>query len=78
MMDCKAMTTPMKLNLKLLSDASSDSVDAMLYHQMISVPDEYETRYLLCCEHIEPIFDGSETCSANCYKAYFEVLEGYN
>ena len=32
---CKAMTTPMALNLKLLSVASSDSVDATMYHQMI-------------------------------------------
>ena len=35
MMDCKAMTTPMASNLKLLSDASSEMVDAMIYHQMI-------------------------------------------
>ena len=35
MIDCKAMTTPMASNLKLLSDASSESVDAMMYHQMI-------------------------------------------
>ena len=35
MMDCKAMTTPMASNLKLLSDASSDSVDATMYRQMI-------------------------------------------
>ena len=35
MMDCKAMAKPMSLNLKLLSDASSDLVDAMMYHQMI-------------------------------------------
>ena len=35
MMDCKAMTTPMALNLKLLSDASLESVDAMMYRQMI-------------------------------------------
>ena len=35
MMDCKAMTTPMALNLKLLSDASSYSVDAMMYSQMV-------------------------------------------
>ena len=35
MMDYKAMTTPMALNLKLLSDTSSESVDAMMYHQMI-------------------------------------------
>ena len=35
MMDCKDMTTPMALNLKLLSVASSEMVDAMMYHQMI-------------------------------------------
>ena len=34
-MDCKAMTTPMESNLKLLSDASSESFDATMYHQMI-------------------------------------------
>ena len=33
MMDC--MTTPMASNLKLLSDASLESVDATMYHQMI-------------------------------------------
>ena len=31
MIQCKAMTTPMASNLKLLSDASSESVDAMMY-----------------------------------------------
>ena len=35
MVDCKAMTTPMVSNLKILSDASSESVDATMYHQMI-------------------------------------------
>ena len=35
MMDWKDMATPMALNLKLLSDASSDSIDAMMYRQMI-------------------------------------------
>ena len=34
-MDCKAITTPIASNLKLLSDASSELVDAMMYHQMI-------------------------------------------
>ena len=34
MMECKAMTTPMASNLKLLSVASSDSVDVTMYHQM--------------------------------------------
>ena len=32
-MEC--MTTPMASNLKLLSDASLESIDAMMYHQMI-------------------------------------------
>ena len=32
MMDYKAMATLMESDLKLLSDASSESVDAMMYH----------------------------------------------
>ena len=35
MMDYKAMTTPMEFNLKLLSVASSELVDATMYRQMI-------------------------------------------
>ena len=35
MMDCKAMTTTMALNLNILSDYSLYSVDAMTYHQII-------------------------------------------
>ena len=35
MMDCKAMDTPIALNLKLLRDASSETVDASMYRQMI-------------------------------------------
>ena len=35
MMGCKVMATPMASNLKLLSDASSESVDATMYRQMI-------------------------------------------
>ena len=35
MMDCKAMTTPMASNLKLLSEASLECVDATMYRQMI-------------------------------------------
>ena len=34
-MDGQSITTPMALNLKLLSDASSDTVDATMYRQMI-------------------------------------------
>ena len=42
MMDYKAMTTPMALNLKLLRVASSESVDATMYRQMI-----YSLMYLM-------------------------------
>ena len=35
MMECKAMTTPVASSLNLLSDASSESVDAMMCRQMI-------------------------------------------
>jgi hypothetical protein len=35
MMDCKSMPTPMVTNLKLLSDTSSETVDATMYRQMI-------------------------------------------
>ena len=35
MMDCNAMTTPMALNMKLLSDASSEMVDFTMYRQMV-------------------------------------------
>ena len=38
MMDRKAMTTPIASNLKLFSDASSDLVDAMMYPQIIYLP----------------------------------------
>ena len=35
MLDCKAIATPMESNLKLLCDASSESIDATMYRQMI-------------------------------------------
>ena len=70
-MDCKEIATPMASNLKLLSVSSLETVDATMYHQIIDVPDEYKTRYLLCCEHIE-------TCSPDGCKACCEVLEGYS
>ena len=35
MMDCKELTTPLASNLKLLSDASSKSINATMYRQMI-------------------------------------------
>jgi hypothetical protein len=33
--DCKSMTTPMTINMKLLSDSSSDLVNPMMYTQLI-------------------------------------------
>jgi hypothetical protein len=35
MMDCKSMSTPMEINMKLLDDTSSEIVDVTLYRQMI-------------------------------------------
>ena len=35
MLDYKAITTPTTSNLKLLCDASLETVDATMYHQMI-------------------------------------------
>jgi hypothetical protein len=35
MMECKSMATPMTINLKLLSDSSSDLVDPAMYRQFI-------------------------------------------
>ena len=35
MMDCMAITTPMASNLKLLSNSSSEMVDATMYRQML-------------------------------------------
>ena len=35
MLDCKAIATPMALNLKLLCDASLEIVDATMYRQII-------------------------------------------
>ena len=51
------ITTPMASNLKLLSDASSKTVDSTSDDWVIDVPDEYETKYFICCEHIEPVPD---------------------
>ena len=48
----------------MIDDVSSDDL-------FLDVPDEYETRYLLCCEHID-------TCSPDGSKACNELPEGYN
>ena len=81
MMEYKAIATPMASNLKLLNDASSESLDATMYHQMIgSLMYLANTRpnICFCCEHVEPILDRSEKCSLDCCKAYSEIPEGYS
>ena len=55
MMDCKAMNTPMASNLKLLSGASSDSVDATMYRQSIGS--------LMYLTNTRPIFFAVNTLS---------------
>ena len=35
MMDCKSMSTSMMMNLKLLGDTTSETIDATLYRKMI-------------------------------------------
>ena len=75
MMDCKAMATPMASNLKLLSDDSSETVDATMYRQMIgSLMYLTNTRLDICFA----VLDRSEKCSLYCCKAYSEVPEGYD
>ena len=52
--------------------------DVSLDDWVLDAPDKHETRYLLCCEHLELVPDRSETCSLHCCKAYSVVPEGYN
>ena len=72
MMEC--MTTPMALNLKLLSVYSLELVDAMMYHQMI-----YSLMYLTNTR-IDICFAVNTLIQflTNCCKAYFEVSKGYS
>ena len=81
MMDYKAMATPMASNLKLLNDASSDSVDATMYHQMIgSLMYLMNMRPDICfaVNTLSQFLTDPETCSLDCCKAYSEVPEGYS
>jgi hypothetical protein len=36
-MNCKSMPTPMEMNMKLLTDTSSEIVDVTLYRQVIGL-----------------------------------------
>ena len=75
MMDCEAMTTPMASNLKLLSDASSESVDAMMYRQMIGSLMYLTNMIPDICFAVNTF---SQFLTLDCCKAYSEVPEGYN
>ena len=72
MMACKAMTTPMASNMKLLSDASSETIGSLMYLM--------NTRPDICfvVKHLEPVPDGSKTFSLDYCKAYSEVPKGYS
>ena len=81
MMECKALTTPMPSNLKLLSDASSESVDATMYHQMIgSLMYLKNTRIDICfvaAKHILRYLKGTVDYGLK-YEANQKInLEGY-
>ena len=81
MMDYKAMTTPMASNLKLLSDASSEAVDSMMYRQMIgSLMYLTNTRLDICfaVNTLSQFLTDPRHVHFDCCKAYFEVPEGYN
>ena len=81
MIDCKAMATPMPLNLKLLNDASLESVDATMYHQMIgSLMYLMNIRPAICfaVNTLSQFLTYLRLCSLDCCKAYFEVPEGYS
>ena len=80
MMDYKAMTTTMASKLKLLSDASLEAVDAMMYHQMIgSLMYLTNTRPDICFAVNSLIqFLTDPSGSLDSCKAYSEVPEGYS
>ena len=80
-MDCKAMTTPMASNLKLLSDASSESVDGTMYRQMIgSLMYLTNTRSNICfaVNTLSQFLTDPRHVHLIAAKAYSEVLEGYS
>ena len=80
-MDCKAMATHMASNLKLLSDASLEVVDAMMYHQMIgSLMYLTNTRPAIyfAMNTLSQFLTDPRHVHLIAAKAYSEVPEGYN
>ena len=81
MIDYKDMATPMPSNLMLLNDASSKSIDAMMYLQMIGSLMYLTNMRLDICFAVNTLIQfltRSEKCSLDCCKAYSEVPEGYS
>ena len=81
MMDCKAMATPMASNLKLLSDALSELVDATMYHQMIgSLMYLTNMRPNICfaVNTLRQFLTYPRSVHFTAAKAYSEVPEGYS
>ena len=84
-MECKAMTTPMASNMKLLSDASSETVDATMYHQMIGSlmyltntrPYIFFVVHMMVAKHALRYLKSTVDYGLK-YKAYQKInLEGY-
>ena len=72
MLDRKAIATSMASNLRLLCDASLESVDATMYRQMIgSLMYLTNTRPDICfvVNTLRQFLTRSETCSPGCCKA---------
>ena len=74
MMDCKAMATPMASNQKLLSDASSETVETVgsLMYLTNTRPDICFAMNTLSQFLIDPRH------SLGCCKAHSKVPEGYS
>ena len=80
-MDFKTMTTPMASNLKLLSEASSEAVDATMYHQMIgSLMYLMNMRLDICfvVNTLSQFLTNPRHVHLIAAKAYFEVPKGYS
>ena len=81
MMQYKEMATPMESNLNLLTDASSEKVYAIMYHQIIGslMCLTYMRPYLCLCGKLpEPIPNRFDTSSLDRVKSYSEVLKRSN
>ena len=81
MMECKAMTVFIASNLKLLSDASLESDDAMMYHQMIgSLMYLTNTRPDICfaMNTLSQYLTDLRSVHLIVAKHIFEVPEGYS